>query len=165
VSKKKNWGPGDYYISGARAEPAFGALRSRTRTTHWWQPPDLSLPPAGGPSGVQEPPRNTEGLPLFSRGAASSFLFIPPPQMSCAGQRPVVGPCRWAWAGVLWVRPGFIGCERSAGEVRTCFEPACRCYVEEFQRECRWCPGSCSGHQHPMRIRLGSKRCLSSACC
>jgi hypothetical protein len=30
---------GDYYISRVRADPAFGAIRSRTRTTHWWQPP------------------------------------------------------------------------------------------------------------------------------
>jgi hypothetical protein len=27
---------GDYYISRVCAEPAFGAIRSRTRTTHWW---------------------------------------------------------------------------------------------------------------------------------
>jgi hypothetical protein len=30
--------------SRARAEPAFGALRSRTRTTHWRQPPALRVP-------------------------------------------------------------------------------------------------------------------------
>ena len=60
---------GDYYISRARAEPAFGALRSLTRTTHWWQPPALCVPLQEGQVGVQESPHNTEGLPLFSRGA------------------------------------------------------------------------------------------------
>jgi hypothetical protein len=30
---------GDYYKSRVRADPAFGAIRSRTRTTHWWWPP------------------------------------------------------------------------------------------------------------------------------
>ena len=63
----RSWG--DYYISRARAEPAFGALRSRTRTTHWWQPPALCVPLQEGQVGVQESPHNTEGLPLFSRGA------------------------------------------------------------------------------------------------
>jgi hypothetical protein len=58
-----------YDISRARAEPAFGEPRSRTRTTHWWQPPAFCAPLQEGQVGVQEPPHNTEGLPLFSRGA------------------------------------------------------------------------------------------------
>jgi hypothetical protein len=56
---------GDYYISRVRAEPAFAALRSRTRTTHWW-PPSVSVPPQEGQVRAQEFPHNTEGLPLFT---------------------------------------------------------------------------------------------------
>jgi hypothetical protein len=56
---------GDYYISRVRAEPAFAALRSRTRTTHWWPPP-VSVPPQEGQVRNQETPHNTEGLPLFT---------------------------------------------------------------------------------------------------
>jgi hypothetical protein len=48
--------PGDYYIlaaGSARSPPRSAALRSRTRTTHWWQPHGSCpvCPPAGGPSG------------------------------------------------------------------------------------------------------------------
>jgi hypothetical protein len=60
---------GDCYISRVRAEPAFAALRSRTRTARWWQPHALCTPLQEGQVGVQESPHNTEGLPLFSRGA------------------------------------------------------------------------------------------------
>jgi hypothetical protein len=56
---------GGYYISRARAEPAFAALRSRTRTTHWWPPP-VSVPPQEGQVRNQGTPHNTEGLPLFT---------------------------------------------------------------------------------------------------
>jgi hypothetical protein len=47
---------------------ASAPLRSRTRTTHWLQPPALCVPLQEGQVGVQESPHNTEGLPLFSRG-------------------------------------------------------------------------------------------------
>jgi hypothetical protein len=39
------------------------------RTTHWWQPPALCAPLQEGQVRVQESPHNTDGLPLFSRGA------------------------------------------------------------------------------------------------
>ena len=58
---------GDYYISRVRADPAFGAIRSRTRTTSWWQPP-ASCRRQEGQVREQEAPHNTKHLPLFSRG-------------------------------------------------------------------------------------------------
>jgi hypothetical protein len=47
-----------YYIGRARAEPAFTALlRTRTRTTHWWQPPALCVPLQEGQEwGTRRPP-------------------------------------------------------------------------------------------------------------
>jgi hypothetical protein len=60
------------YISRVRAEHASAPLRSRTRTTHWWQPPALCVPLQEGQVGVQESPHNTEGLPLLCY-----FFFLP----------------------------------------------------------------------------------------
>jgi hypothetical protein len=72
--------------SRVRAEHAFGALRSRTRTTHWWQPPALCVPLQEGQQvRNQETPHNTEGLPPFSRGAVRASLEPVPWCGSSAG--------------------------------------------------------------------------------
>jgi hypothetical protein len=67
---------GDCYISRVRAEHASATLRSLPRTAYWWQPPALCFPLQEGQVGAQEPPHsNTEGLPLFSRGAVRASFF------------------------------------------------------------------------------------------
>jgi hypothetical protein len=60
-------------MSRARAEHASAPLRSRTRTCQHnalvARPPAFCVPLQEGQVGNQETPHNTEGLPLFSRGA------------------------------------------------------------------------------------------------
>jgi hypothetical protein len=77
-SERKRRTPGGL-LQQVRAEPAFGALRSRTRTTRWWQPPALFAPLQEGQVGVQESTHNTEGLPLLihtcSPSRTSFFLW------------------------------------------------------------------------------------------
>jgi hypothetical protein len=56
------WGLGAYYISRGHVEHASAPLRSRTHTTHCWQPPAV-VPPQEDQEGDQETPDNTERLP------------------------------------------------------------------------------------------------------
>jgi hypothetical protein len=69
------FGLGGYYISRVRAEHASAPLRSRTRTTHWWQPPASAL--QEGQEREQEVPHNTKHLPLFSRGGLGASWSQP----------------------------------------------------------------------------------------
>jgi hypothetical protein len=69
------------YISRVRAEPAFAALRSRTRTTHWWQPPALCVPVffwgGGQDLSLQAKQRSAppKAVPFMSIWAAVPFLY------------------------------------------------------------------------------------------
>ena len=75
---------GDYYTSRVRAEPAFGALRSRTRTTHWWQPPALCVPlqegQKWGSRSTPTTPRaylcSVEGPSMPAEAVASSLVWL-----------------------------------------------------------------------------------------
>jgi hypothetical protein len=81
---------GDCSYSRARAEPAFGAPRSRTRTTHCTQPPALCAPCRRAKWGPRSPPHNTEGLlPLFL-----CFLF----------SRGAVRPCQLVASSLVWLQ-------------------------------------------------------------
>jgi hypothetical protein len=57
------FGLGAYYISRGHAEHASAPLRSRTHTTHCWQPPAV-VPPQEDQEGNQGTPDNTERLHL-----------------------------------------------------------------------------------------------------
>jgi hypothetical protein len=100
--------------SALHKQPGPERLHSRTRTKHWRQPPALrpSTPLQEGQVGGQEPPHNTEGLPLFStsRGAVRAAAFSSPCTGPCrsvsrspctgpSGARARIGPCRRPCAG------------------------------------------------------------------
>jgi hypothetical protein len=75
---------GDYYISRARADPAFGAICSRTRTAHWWQPPASFSPvSAGGPS---EGPGEPDCVFFLEIGASRAWPLIE--SVNMPGARP-----------------------------------------------------------------------------
>jgi hypothetical protein len=64
------------------AEPAPAALRSRTRTTHWWEPPALCVPLHEGQVGSRSPPTTPRAYLCSVEGpsvpAGSQFLGVAP---------------------------------------------------------------------------------------
>jgi hypothetical protein len=57
--------------------PPFGALRSRTRTTHWWPPPALCAPPCRGAKWGSGEPRRPPTTPRAYLCSVEAHLRFP----------------------------------------------------------------------------------------